>query len=400
MAINILCCGKFEPTLTEVALQKIAIVGGGIGGLATALSIPRSRFEIEIFEQAAVIKGSGSGLTLWPNATYVLRDLNLLDECLARSGCLETLRIRLANDKPIMSVPTGSYDTPAIAIHRRDLHSIMLAHVTVPIYLNRRCLGVRTAVEGSYLQFAEDESGPYDLIVAADGMNSLLRNHVVGPIRARHKGYTIWRGVADASDQFADDGNFFEIWARSLRFGVLPLGHGMVCWYAARNQVPGDRRSAGEQKASLLKDFETWHFPAHKIMSRTAAETILPSDVTDLKPTRGWNRDRVLLLGDAIHPMPANLGLGGNMALEDAMTLGKLLSRSGDLQQVMIDFEKLRFARVTSITRDSNFVGYFCQTSNPVINLLRNGICSVVPGRLFTWDAQGIYAHQADRVGE
>jgi 2-polyprenyl-6-methoxyphenol hydroxylase-like FAD-dependent oxidoreductase len=376
-------------------MKKIAIVGAGIAGVATALSLRSSAFAIDMYEQAAEVKGIGSGLTLWPNATAVLQTLGVLDDCLARSGRLDTLHIVLSNGRPIMDIPTGDFDTPAIAMHRGELHRILLEKLNQPVHKGQRCLGVRTAAEGSYLLFADGEKGPYDLIVAADGIRSILRRQVLGDALLRPKGYRIWRGLAEAKDLFGADGRFFEVWERRLRFGVLPLGKGMVCWYAARNQAANDVRSLAAQKESLMQDFSRWDFPARELLARTDLADFIPSDVTDLKPTRGWSKDRILLIGDAIHPMPANLGLGGNMALEDGLALGRLLQSHDDIDQVCREFEEIRFARVASVMWDSNFVGFFCQTKNPLINQLRNVLCSIVPGRYFTWESRSLYSYRA-----
>ncbi len=380
-------------------MRKIAIVGAGIAGLATALAIPASKFEVEVFEQAPEIKGVGSGLTLWPNATCVLNALGVLEECQARSGALKTLFIQLSDRRRVLTIPTGTFPTPAIAMQRRDLHQILMSKIKLQsISIGRQCLGVRKATEGSYLRFADGENGPYDLIVAADGIRSTLRSYVRKNLELRNKGYAISRGVADAADLFPADGNFFEIWGSGLRFGVLPMSQGQVCWYAARNQQAGDQRPLHEQKETLLKDLRDWKFPARELVARTALEYLIPSDVAVLKATRGWSRDRVLLLGDAIHPMAANLGLGGNMALEDALVLGNLLRKSDNIDEVCEDFENLRFSRVAAVTKSSNFIGYICQTENPIIRQGRNLACTLIPGRYFTWESRSLYSFRADQV--
>jgi len=380
-------------------MKKIAIVGAGIGGLATALAIPNSNYRVDVFERASEIKGVGSGLTLWPNATCVLQALGVLDKCRSKSGNLSTLKIHLADNRSVMTIPTGDFPTPAIAMHRGDLHAILMSKLTThTIYRGWQCIGVRSAPDGTYVRFNEGEKGPYDLVIAADGIRSVLRTHVRQNLELRKKGYSIWRGVANAADLFPSDGNFYEVWGKGLRFGILPLSQGQVCWYAARTQQPGDRRPIADQKKSLLAEFDSWKFPARELVDRTSLEHLIPSDVAVLKPCRGWSRDRVLLMGDAIHPMAANLGLGGNMALEDALILGNLLRRSDNIDDVCFDFEKLRYARVASVTEDSNLIGFLCQTKNPIVSSCRNFAASLIPGRYFTWESRALYAYRADRI--
>jgi len=382
-------------------MQRIAIIGAGIGGLATALAVPASDYEVDIFERSAIIKGLGSGLTLWPNATHVLRVLGVLKECETLSAPLLNSFVKLSTGRTLLKVPTGVFPTPAIAMHRADLHRFLVAKLSHQnVFVSHKCIGIRWANEGSYLRFEDNEKGPYDLIIASDGMQSKLRDTVLNKYQLRSKGYRIWRGVVDLGSLSVPKGDFFEIWGPKIRFGILPMSETQVCWYAARNQDRGDVSSLDAQKQSILDDLKGWDFPASDLVKRTPLDSFIPSDVFDLKFKGPWNRDRVLLLGDAVHPMPANLGLGGNMALEDALLLGKLLEKykGRDLSLVSASFEKLRSKRVRRIVRSSNRIGFICQLENPILRALRNFLCHFIPGWLFTWNSKWTYKYRADKM--
>ncbi|MBI3556735.1 MAG: FAD-dependent monooxygenase [Deltaproteobacteria bacterium] len=379
--------------------RKTAIVGAGIGGLATAIAAADGGNHVEVFERSSEIKGVGAGMALWPNATRVLRQLGVLDQCVLKSGPLELLSVRLAGGKVVMKIPTEKFSTPAIALRRVDLHEALLSRLRgLRIQTGQHCLGIREADEGAYLVFKDGERGPYDVVIGADGIRSVLRQYVQGQVSLRYKGYAIWRGIAEAADLCAADGNFFEIWGPGQRFGILPMGQGRVCWYATINQPQGGRGTAREQKEALLKRFGGWAGPVVELIARTPLDALLHSDTYDREPYARWSRGRVVLIGDAVHPIPANLGMGGCMALEDALILGQLLNKPRDVMELFRRFELLRLNRVADISRRSGFIGAIGQLSSPVLTPVRDKLCDLIPGRLFTYTSRAIHSYQAEQV--
>ncbi len=374
-------------------------MGAGIGGLAVAIASTRAGNQVEVFERSSEIKGVGAGMALWPNATRVLLSLGILEECVSRSGPLALLSVQLASGKVVMKIATENFSTPAIALQRGDLHKALLACAQgIPFYSGHSCLGIRDADEGAYLVFEQGERGPYDVVVAADGIRSALRGYVQGDIPLRYKGYAIWRGVAEAADLVAADGNFFEIWGPGQRFGILPMGNGRVCWYATVNQPQGDRRGMHEQKEFLLKRFRGWVPPVEELLARTPLDALVASDTFDRTPSSRWSRERVVLLGDAVHPIAANLGMGGCMALEDSWILGQLLGKPRSLPGLFDHYENLRRNRVADIARRSNVIGAIGQLGHPWVFPLRDQICKLIPGRLFTLSSRRIHSYRADQA--
>ena len=380
--------------------RKIAIIGAGIGGLAAANALVRGGVaigDVEMFERNAETKGVGAGMALWPNATRVLQTLGVLEECVAQSGPLSLLWVQLANGKVVMKIRTEAFSTPAVALRRMDLHNALSSRVgQLTTHLEHQCLGLRESAQGVYLHFKTGVRGPYDVVIGADGIRSELREYVQGAIPLRYKGYAIWRGIAQAPDLVAADGNFFEIWGAGQRFGILPMGQGTVCWYATVNQPQGDRRELGEQKSFLQKRFRGSATPVEALLERTPLDAFVPSDTFDREPNSRWSRGRVVLLGDAVHPIAANLGMGGCMALEDALILGTLLGRDKPIAELFSRYENLRQNRVANIARRSSVIGAIGQLSNPVIRPVRDKICKLIPGGLFTCTSREIHAYRPD----
>src|SRR5579872_261387 len=226
-------------------MERIAIVGAGIGGLAAAAALeicdPRATFDVEVFERRAEVRGLGAGLTLWANATRVLQQLGALDGCLSQSGPLLNLRVQLWNGRPVMQIPVERFSTPSFAMHRADLHHVLRSRVSRSTFFPAsHCIGVSELDDGAELEFADGRKRVFDIVIAADGINSVLRNYVQRPRKLNFNGYGVWRGVADGRGLIEQDGNFYEIWGRGRRFGILPMADHQVCWYATENHAGED----------------------------------------------------------------------------------------------------------------------------------------------------------------
>lgn len=375
---------------------KIAIVGAGIGGLSLALSLQRQGFTITIFERSPQIRAVGAGMTLWPNATRILQELGILQEILPGSLPLQKLEVKHRSGRVLMTIPTEEFPTPAIAIHRADLHGALMARITAPVRLNRQCTGVSETVQGAFLHFDDKVEGPFDIVIGADGLRSTVREYVQGPVVLQDRGYVVWRGLARGLDSILPRGTFTESWGEGHRFGILPMGRDQVCWYATANQK---NLSAAGNREEILSIFGDWHNPIPQILEHSAEEHIICSDALDRRPQRGWSRGRVVLLGDSVHPTSPNLGQGGCMAIEDAAVLARLMRASFSPQDVFASFEKLRFARTAGVTRRAGWIGDLGQWQHPLITPLRNLACRMIPGYSFTLSSRRLHTYMVDPEG-
>lgn len=375
--------------------SNIAIIGAGIGGLAVASALKRSGHQVQIFERAAQITAVGSGLTLWPNATRVLKHLGVLDQCLRASCPLQHLVVRLSDGRKIMAIPSEQFETPAIAMHRADLHNALLSTLSPDLVrLNFGCETVREESEGVYLGGAGTEVGPFDLVIGADGLRSMVRRYVNDHLQLTYKGYVIWRGVAEVDRP--QDGSFSETWGRGQRFGILPIGAKRICWYGTMNVKQGLLSTTSDRKKMIAGLFSGWHDPIEKIISATPEETLIQTETLDCSQPTHWSRGRVVLMGDAIHPIAANLGQGSCLALEDAVVLSEAIQSHENPHEAFAAYEKIRRPRVSSVQRRSSFVGSIGQWERPVLAPLRNWVCSWIPGTLFTRTSRSLYNYRAE----
>jgi len=215
-----------------------------------------------------------------------------------------------------------------------------------------------------------------DLLVGADGLRSRVRAQMVADGEPLYAGYTSWRGVAAAAE-LLPGAETSETWGRGARFGIVPIGHGEVYWFAVAAAPPGGADT--DVKAELLQRYRGWHAPIQELISATPADRIVRTDITDRPPISRWVDGRVALLGDAAHPMTPNLGQGGCQAIEDAVVLAECLSGHSDLPAALAEYQTRRVPRANGIVSASLRVGKMAQWSNPLACRLRDTAMRLTP---------------------
>ncbi|MEM9455120.1 MAG: FAD-dependent monooxygenase [Myxococcota bacterium] len=359
--------------------QKILIAGGGIGGCAAAHALRRRGFMVEVFERSPEIKEVGAGLSLWPNATRVLRLLGLghIVERLAGpfvDSAIFTARGDLVTRNPA-TIFNDRYGDPLILVHRAELLDALI-DVLGPdvVRTGARCEGFAQDREGVTLRLVGGEEVRGDLLIGADGIRSAVRRELGLPTRTRYAGYTSWRGIMRLADSGLDvDDDFWGYYlGEGKQVGISALSGGRVYWFATKNTKPGGHGSPDGHKSDLLALLTHWPKAVRRIVGATPADVVMRNDIIDLKPVKRWGEGRVTLLGDAAHAATPNMGQGACMALEDALILAQCLSGSSDLVAGLRDYESRRIARANRIVARSWWTGKLFQLDSRVLCWLRD----------------------------
>ncbi|WP_030421336.1 3-hydroxybenzoate 6-monooxygenase [Streptomyces sp. SCSIO 75703] len=350
--------------------MKVLIAGGGIGGLAAALSIARNGHRAVVLERAAAFTELGAGIQLGPNAFHALDRLGIGPAARACAVHVDALRFMDGTTgEQVVSMPlTGAYrarfGNPYAVVHRGDLYQALLdgcaAHPGVTLSANRSVTGYEQTPAGVTALLDGGERVTGAVLVGADGIRSAVRERLLGDGPPRVCGHTIYRSVIPMERVPAElRWNSVTLWAGPRwHFVHYPIGRGELFNLAitlddgAPEVVTG--RPAG--RGHVLARFPGLSGTARRLLELGTdwKEWVL----CDRDPVDRWTDGRVALLGDAAHPMLQYAAQGACMALEDAVLLGDLLAGAGDdVPQRLEKYQAERRERAAGAQRVARALG-------------------------------------------
>ncbi len=376
---------------------RILIAGAGIGGLALAIALQRSQTAAVIWERAQALREIGAGLLLTPNALSILQRLGLLDQACSAGRVIGRWEILSRTGKVLQTFPQNG-DLPSISVTRAAFQQMLLEKLPPEtVLLNHELCGVKHAPEDGIMAVTSARGATFsaDLIVGADGGNSVVRTALGDARVPRVLGYVGWRGLVSQVPTGWEDGRISESWGDGARFGIAPVAAGRTYWYATENRPAGWSVPAEERKAHLLKRFRDWHAPVCDLIAATNDDDILLSPISEQPALRSWHRGSVTVLGDAAHLMSPNLGQGAAMAMEDAWVLAECLREHGGGSAALLHYEKLRKRRTSFIVWLSRQVGRLIQLEHPMLTKARDAALRLTPDWIGTRSLAPVFKFRA-----
>ena len=283
---------------------RVAIVGGGIGGLTTAVALARAGISADVYEQAPELAEVGAGMGLWPNAMRAFGTLGLAEAVLSLAGGPIGLGLRRPDGRWQMRRSADEvqarWGAAFACVHRAELHALLvnsLDHAT--IHLGARCTGFDQHDGGVRVHFDGAPDVQADVLVGADGVHSVVRSALSSPARLRYRGYTNWRGTTrPGSVALVSEG--MDTWGRGGHFGLQPTSGERILWYAGLNA--GEGETDGEHtRDRLLAAFGDWHEPIAAVIDATPQANLIRNDIYDAWPRRAT----------CLAPSPLTKGAGG-----------------------------------------------------------------------------------------
>ena len=348
--------------------MRIAIVGGGIAGLAFALALHRRGLACTVYESAREVKELGVGITLLPHGMRELTALGLEERL--RAVAIENEESVFFNrfGQLIYREPRGrfaGYEHPELGIHRGKLHRVLFDAATerLPagsIVTGQRCDGVEQDAGGVSLRIA-GEAIRADIAVACDGFNSVVRRQFYPDERPAFTGINTWRGVTRRKPILGGRSYLRIGTVDTGKIVIYPIvddvdgeGNQLVNWMAEM-RMPGEPMNDWN-KPGKLEDFigiySDWRFGFLDVPEMIrAAGTILEYPMVDKDPVDRWTFGRVTFMGDAAHPMYPRGSNGAAQALIDARVLADELAKGGEPLAALAAYEKARLEATAKIVR-------------------------------------------------
>jgi salicylate hydroxylase len=344
--------------------MRVAIVGGGIGGLFAANALRSRGIDAHVYEQAAVLTEVGAGVQLTPNSVRLLERVGLGGPVWRAAAPLSERSTYLRDDGspigPITTTDSSGWNA-VMGMHRADLIDILAAPLPADsVHTGHRCVGFAQDARRARLAFAGGAAAEADIVVAADGIHSALQHHVVQPAKPIYSGMVGYRGLIDTDSVPGWPRDEIRLWMGEGRhFLVFPVRSGEMLNYVGF--LPSDESLAESwsrpgDPSVLAREFADWDPRVPAVID--CISVVFGWGLYDREPLPRWTAGRLTLLGDAAHPMLPHLGQGANQAMEDGAALAWFLERfDGDPLRALDLYATFRRERTSAVQSGSRRSG-------------------------------------------
>jgi 2-polyprenyl-6-methoxyphenol hydroxylase-like FAD-dependent oxidoreductase len=283
-----------------------------------------------------------------------------------------------------MSQIGDRFGEPVLGVHRADLVRILLEQAlqVSEIRLGVTVQRVRQDSSGVTAVLADGSEARADIVVGADGIDSVVRRHLYPDSRSRYAGFSAWRAVIQTDGPAP--GSQGETMGIGQLFGFLPISRQRIYWFAAARLPEQRSYQGGPHREELIRRFGEWHDPIPSLVRDTPEEEILCHPIHEVPSLPAWSVRRVTLLGDAAHAMTPNLGQGACQALEDAVALGETVTTESDPVAALAAYQRARLRRATGIAARSRLTSRVALANHPLTAALRNLVIGLAPSGALT----------------
>lgn len=362
--------------------MKVIIIGGGIGGLTTALSLHQAGFEVKVFESVKEIRPLGVGINTLPHCVRVLTNLGLQEKI--AQNAIETSDLVYFNrfGQQFWTEPRGrfaGYKWPQFSVHRGVLQMILFDEV-----IER--MGAETITKNHHLShfeqneneviahFIDKETGEKiheekgDILIGADGINSVVRQQLYPnegpPVYSEN---VLYRGTT-IMKPFLNGNSMAMIGSLRQKMVVYPIGkpdadgNCLINWVGnlkeGKSKLTARDWNRESDKARLVEIYKSWNFDWLDVPKMIdGAKAVYEFPMSDRNPLERWTFGRVTLLGDAAHPMYPIGSNGASQAILDADCLTECLKSTSSIEEALIDYDKERVPAAAKVVLQNRAKG-------------------------------------------
>jgi len=327
--------------------NRIAIVGAGVAGIALSILATKQGYQVSLYERASKVSSLGAGVTLWPNAIFILQQMGLEKEIKRMGGEPSCMR-----QFDQYGGQQGEFDFEAmntlsgfstVTILRRELMNILATALND--------LGVKIHFSCSMTVADVDQlKQEFDLVVGADGrMNSVVRQTLYPEmVKPCYQGFINIIGISQLEEDALANA-IYDFRGPSERFGIVPIKDSLCFWAAGWSTEIDKTRPLSSWFDEMHQRFVNWPESVKSVLKSYEKSSLKRIFVHDLKPLPYWHQDNVLIIGDAAHaPLPTS-GQGACQALEDAWHLVRLLETEDGLDNALSSFYLQRIVKTSAI---------------------------------------------------
>ena len=321
--------------------QRIAIVGAGLGGAAAAALLQQAGFEVDIYEQAPEFSRLGAGIHMGPNVMKIFRRMGIEKQLELMGSHPDFWFSRDASGEYLSRIELGAYarkeyDGAYITVHRGDLHALQMS-VLKPgsVHFSKHLTNVEESEHDVTLSFADGTHARADIVIGADGINSRIREKLLGVEAPTYSGWVGHRALIPGHKLEAFDFDFEACvkWWSADRHLMVYFTTGARDEYYFVSGVPqaewegGNASFIDSSKDAMYEAFAGFHPTVQALIA--SSESITKWPLLNRKPLPLWSKGRMVLLGDACHPMKPHMAQGAAMAIEDGAMLARCLQETG-----------------------------------------------------------------------
>ena len=342
------------------SVNKVLIVGGGIGGLSLSIGLRRAGIEAEIVELQNEFNVYGVGIIQLGNAIRALDAIGVAEETVKRGSPYGMVKMCAPNGFQFAETgtpPMNRFNIIHNGISRRILHDVLYEAAVangVVFRMGVTASEIKNEANNATVKFTDDTEGVYDLVVGADGINSKIRGLVFGNYEPKYIGSSVWRYPFKRPGELETGYMFF---GKKTKVGLIPMTADTIYMFIVAaegvdNPIIPKEEFIPRMKAHLAE------YPVKLVADRieeiTDVSKAVYSPLKTLMMPAPWYKNRVVMIGDAVHASIPQLGSGAALAIEDAVVLSEELQKEQSVEEALGNFMKRRYERCKLVIDVSN----------------------------------------------